>query len=109
MPTLYELSGQRLALQSKLEELDFDQQTIQDTLEGNSTELEAKIQDYGFVIRNLESFGDSIKAEELRLVERRKAYDKRVAAIKDWLLRNMQTCGIHKIECPSFTIAVQKN
>lgn len=109
MPSLYELTGQRLALQSKLEELNLDTDTINDTLEGESTELEAKIADYGFVIKNLEAFGDAIKAEEIRLQERRKAQEAKIDHIKLWLLTNMQACGISKIEHPAFTIAVKAN
>lgn len=109
MSSLYELVGKRLDLQKKLEELNFDDETIADSLEGDSTELQAKIEDYGFVIRNLEAFGDAIKAEETRLFERRKAHEKRVENIKSWLLHNMQACGITKIECPAFTISVKTN
>lgn len=109
MSSLYELVGKRLELQKKLESLNFDEETIIDTLEGDSTELQAKIEDYGFVIRNLEAFGDAIKAEETRLAERRKAHEKRVANIKAWLLENMQACGITKIECPVFSISVKTN
>lgn len=106
---LYELTSSRLALQSKLQDMNFDEQTIQDTLEGESTELQAKIEDYGFVIRNMEAFSDAIKAEEKRLSDRRKAQEAKVERIKAWLLENMQACNIQKIECPAFTIAVRTN
>lgn len=109
MSSLYELVGKRLELQKKLEVLNFDAECISDTLDGDSTELTAKIEDYGFVIRNLEAFGEAIKAEETRLSERRKAYEKRVANIKAWLLENMQACGITKIDCPVFSISVKTN
>lgn len=106
---LYELTSSRLALQSKLQDMNFDEQTIQDTLEGESTELQAKIEDYGFVIRNMEAFSEAIKAEEKRLSERRKTQEAKVERIKAWLLENMQICNIQKIECPAFTIAVRTN
>lgn len=109
MSSLYELTGQRLALQSKLSELNLDTDTINDTLEGESAELEEKISDYGFVIKNLEAFGEAIKAEEVRLQERRKAQEAKIAHIKHWLLTNMQACGISKIEHPAFTISVKAN
>lgn len=107
--SLYELTGQRLALQSKLEDLNLDTDTINDTLEAESTDLEAKIADYGFVIKNLEAFGEAIKAEEVRLQDRRKAQESKIAHIKHWLLTNMQACGISKIEHPAFTIVVKAN
>lgn len=106
---LYELTGARLELQRKLEVLNLDEETIADTLEAESTELEAKIADYGFVIKNLEAFSDAIKAEEVRLQARRKAQEAKVEHIKQWLLTNMQACGISKIEHPMFTISVKAN
>jgi hypothetical protein len=107
--SLYELTEQRLALQNKLLSLDFDSETIADTLEGESTELQAKIEDYGFVIRNMEAFSDAIKAEEKRFADRRKAHEAKVEKIKAWLLHNMQACGISKIDCPAFSISVKTN
>lgn len=106
---LYELVGERLALQNKLESLNFDTDTIADTLEGESTAIQEKIENYGFVIRNMEAFSDAIKSEEKRMSERSKAYDNKISRIKDWLKENMKRCDISKIECPAFTIALQKN
>jgi hypothetical protein len=109
MSTLYELTAQRKELQTKLETLNLDEVTIADTLEGDSTELAAKIADYGYVIRNMESFVDAIAAEEKRLSDRRKANEKKLAHIKKWLLENMIACEISKIECPIFSITVKTN
>lgn len=109
MTTLYNLVGERLALQNKLEELNFDEVTIADTLLGESTAIQAKIEDYAFVIRNMEALPEAIKAEEKRLADRRKAIEKRVDHIKNWLLVNMQQAGITKIESPVFTVALQNN
>lgn len=109
MTSLYQLVGERLALQNKLEELNFDEQTIEDTLEGDSLAIQAKIESYAFVIRNMEALPETIKAEEKRLADRRKAIEKRVDNIKEWLLINMQHAGITKIESPVFTVALQNN
>lgn len=109
MATLRELTTERLALKNKLEVLDFDQETILDTLEAGSAELEAKIQDYGFVILEMDSFADAIKAERDRLDKRLKIAESRVGHIKEWLKTNMTACGITKIECPVFTVALQNN
>jgi hypothetical protein len=109
MTTLYELTGKRLELQKELAALDFDSQIIQDTLEGESKEIEAKIESYGFVIRNMDSFIESMKAEEDRMAARRKAHENQVERIKKWLFENMVACGISKIECPAFTISVATN
>ena len=54
--SLYQLTGDRLALRNKLESMDFDTETIQDTLEAESTEIQLKIESYGFVIKEMEAF-----------------------------------------------------
>jgi hypothetical protein len=107
--SLYQLTAQRLELQNKLMAMEFDEVTIADTLEGESSALEAKIEDYGWVIKNMEAFGDAIKAEEKRLADRRKLHDTKVERVKDWLLQNMEVCKISKIECPAFTISLKAN
>lgn len=106
---IIELTGARLELKHKLEMLDLDEETIADTLEGESSELEAKITDYGFVIRNRESFATAIKDEIERLQARLKAEEARVQKIEEWLLYNMQKCGITTVESPSFTVKVKTN
>ena len=107
--TLLDLTKQRLELQNKLMEMNFDEGTITDTLEGESSALTQKIEDYGHVIRNMEAFANAIKIEETRISDRRKAVEKRVDGIKEWLLKNMVACEIIKIECPSFTISLHDN
>lgn len=109
MTSLYQLVGERLALQNKLEDLNFDEQTIEDTLLGDSLAIQSKIESYAFVIRNMETLPEQIKAEEKRLADRRKAIEKRVENIKDWLFQNMLHAGISKIESPVFTVAIQLN
>lgn len=106
---IIELTGARLELKHKLELLNLDEETIADTLESESTELEAKITDYGYVIRNRESFVDAIRDEIERLQARLKAEEVRIQKIEEWLLYNMQRCGISLVESPSFTINVKTN
>lgn len=109
MATLFELTSERLALKNELEVLNLDEQTILDTLEGSSTELQAKIENYGFVIKEMESFADAIKAERDRMDKRLKVQESRIGHIKEWLKTNMIACEIKKVECPAFTIALQNN
>lgn len=109
MTSLYNLVGERLALQNKLEALDFDADTIADTLEGDSLSIQNKIESYCYVITNMEALPSAMKEEEKRLADRRKAVEKRIENIKNWLLINMQHAGISRIESPVFTVALQNN
>ena len=109
MSNLYELVGERLALQSHLEALNFDQETIADTLEGESIEISKKIEDYGYVIRNRTAFADAMSSEIARMIARRDAELKRIEGIESWLLSSMLACNITKIECPAFSVSVRAN
>ena len=109
MASLYELTTQRLALQNKLEELNFDVDTITDTILGESTELEAKIVDYGYILRNRSGLEAMMLAEVERMQARYNAHEKRTEAIKAWLLQNMQACQISRIDCPAFSVSLKNN
>ena len=106
---LYELTQQQLELKQQLMEMNLDQQTISDTIEGSSLEISKKIENYGIVLRDRESFVDAISKEIERLTERMNAEKKRIERTKNWLLSSMVTLEIKQIECPLFTIAVQDN
>lgn len=109
LPSLYELAGEYRALADRLHDLELDDQTIADTLEGESADLVEKGKNVAFVFRNLESIAEQLKAEELRLSNRRKAFEKRAANLKNYLLTNMERAGINKIESPWFVISVRQN
>jgi hypothetical protein len=109
MSNLYEIAHAFRADAAKLADLDLDEQTLADTLEAMSGELEAKATNTAFVIRNLEASAAAIKEAEAQMAVRRKALENRAARIKDYLLANMMVAGIQKIECPFFKLAVREN
>lgn len=107
--TLYELTEEyREALQS-LTEMDLDEQTVSDTLEGLQGAIEVKAQNVAMFIRNLEVGAEAIKEAESRMAARRKAIENRVQRIKQYLLMNMRACGISKIESPYLSVSIRKN
>ena len=106
---LYELTQQQLELKQHLMGMNLDEQTITDTIEGSSLEISKKIENYGIVLRDRESFVDAIYKEIERLTERMNAEKKRIERTKNWLLSSMVTLEIKQVECPLFTIAVQDN
>jgi hypothetical protein len=109
MSSLYELTTQQLELKTKLMSMNLDEETIADTLEGNAGEIEAKIESYGFVIRDRLSFAGAMAVEIERLTARWNDELMRIEKTKEWLLSSMIALNINKIECPIFTIAVQNN
>lgn len=109
MTALYELAAQHRQLAERLTDIGLDDASIADTLEGEAGDLMEKCVNIAKVFRNLESLADQIKQAEAQMVERRKAIEKRAAALKLYLLTNMDMAGIPKIESPWFCISVKNN
>jgi hypothetical protein len=109
MTSLYVLTGDYLALANKLSDSDMDDQTIRDTLEGASGELEEKATNVACFIRNLESQAEAIKSAEKQMAERRKAIEKKAEHLSAYLKESMVRCGKAKIDSPYFCISIKKN
>ena len=109
MVALFILAAEHRALSDKLHDLDLDDETIADTLEGESGDLIEKGKNVAAVFRNLESDAKQIKEAEQQLAERRKAIEKRAEALRNYLKTNMEVAGIQKIECTWFVISIAQN
>lgn len=109
LPALYEISSEYRNASDRLVDLQLDEQTIADTLESLSGDLEAKCQNVAFIIRNMESLAEQIKQAEQQMATRRKAIENRAENIRNYLLRNMELCEISKIETPWFKISIRQN
>ena len=109
MTALYELAHDYRNAADKLADLDLDPQTIEDTLESLSGDLEVKATNTAMLIRNLEASAAAIGDAEAQMAARRIALQNRAKRIKDYVLANMMVAGIQKIECPYFKLAVRDN
>lgn len=109
MSNLFSLAAEYKAVADKLHDSELDEQTIFDTLESMSGELESKATNVGFVIRNLEGMADQIKQAEDAMKNRRQSIDNQVKRLKAYLLANLQTAGISKVESPYFVLSVRNN
>ncbi|MBU9534602.1 siphovirus Gp157 family protein [Burkholderia multivorans] len=107
--TLYALAGEYKEAADKLAEMDLDEQTISDTLESLSGDLEAKATNTIMLVRNLEATAEQIKTAEKAMAERRKVFEARAARIRQYVMDTMIFAGIQKIECPLFKIAIRDN
>ena len=109
MTSLYQLTNEFQLLETKLNESDYDEQTIADTLEGASGDIETKATNVAMFIRNLESSAEAIKQAEKDMADRRKPIEKKAESIRQYLKDNMQRCGITKIDSPYFALTLKKN
>lgn len=109
LPALYELAREYRDAAERLADLDLDEQTVADTLEGLAGDLEVKATNVAMFARNLEATAAQIKDAEAQMAARRKAVENRATSLRRYLLVSMQQAGIQKIECPYFRLAVRDN
>lgn len=109
MTALYQLVAQHRELQAIAEESEIDPQVLLDTLEGLQGDIEAKSRSVAMVVKNLESFADQVDEAAKQMQTRAKRIRERAEGIRTYLKTNMQACGIMKIQCAEFTIALRKN
>lgn len=107
--SLYVLADEYREAAERLADMDLDDQTIADTLEGLAGALEVKATNVAMFVRNLEATAETIKEAEAKMAARRKALENRAARVRDYLKMNMERTGIKKIECPYFKIAIREN
>lgn len=109
LPALYVLAGEYQLAAERLADLDLDEQTISDTLEGLSGDLEVKATNVASFVRNLEATAEAIKQAEGQMATRRKFIENRADRIRAYLKDNMLRTGITKIECPYFKLSIRDN
>lgn len=104
--TLYELTGEYLALMSALEEGD---ESMVDDLLMIEDDIEHKAENYAKVIRNLEAELEALKAEEKRLMERRRIGEKSLDRIKAALKGAMEITGKTDFKSGIFKFKIVRN
>lgn len=109
MTALYVIANEYRDAAMRLADLDLDAQTIADTLEGLSGELEVKAQSVAYMVRNLEVTAAAIKQHETEQAARRKAIENRADSMRAYLARCMDATGIEKIEGPGVKISFRKS
>lgn len=102
MTSLYNLTGQYLALQN----LDMDPEDLADTFEALEGEIEQKAQGITHVMANLDT--QALDTEIARLTKMKKTIESRKKSLKDYLRRSMEATGINKIEWDTGAITIGK-
>ena len=106
---LYQIADDYLAVAHQLADLDLPDETIADTLEGASGDLESKAWNVAALIQQFEGDATIIKDAEQRMASRRKTLERRVAWLRGYLLVQLLRVGIYDIESPEFVIRVRDN
>lgn len=109
MTALFELATQYRAIADKLHDSELDEQTINDTLEGMSGDLQEKSINIAKFFRNVESDADQIEQAAKQMIDRAKSMRKKADSLKHYLHSNMEKAGIQKIESPWFVLSIKNN
>ena len=109
MTALYLLSQQYRAAAEQLANLDLDAQTVTDTLESLSGDLEAKSQAVGHMVRIMEADAEAIKQWAKDASERAKSVQARADRLREYLSANMLACGLTKVDGPGIALSFRKS
>ena len=108
MTTLYEMTGQYLALAELADDPDMPEDALTDSLEGIEGEIEVKAQALLQVVAGMEGDTGAIDNEINRLQARKQVIQNRADRLRLYLHENMVISGINKISCTLFQITLTK-
>ena len=109
MTALFELAAEFRALSDKLNDAELDQQTITDTLDGASGDLEEKIINTAKYYRNIEADAEKIEEAAKQMLARAKTLRNHAGHIKTYLQSNLERAGLQKVNSPWFVVSIAQN
>jgi undecaprenyl pyrophosphate synthase len=108
-PSLYTMAEEYRQAAERLNDLDLDEQTITDTLEGLEGCIEDKVKNVAFWIMNTEATASAIAEARMSMNEREKALLRRADRGRQYLLDCLNLIGKKKVETPFFVISARNN
>lgn len=109
MTSLYQLTAEYIALETKLNDSNFDLVTIADTLESATGDIETKAINVAMFIQNRKATITAMKEAEKNMADRRKSLEVQDENMIEYLMTSMVRCGISKIESPYLSLKLQQN
>ena len=106
---LYEIAEAYRNFIEAVENGDIPEEAIADTLESITSVLEDKADNIACLIKNMSAEAEAIKAEEAKLAERRKAKEKQVDRLKEYLSNTLLASGYTKLETARNKITFRKS
>jgi hypothetical protein len=107
---LFELVAQHKSLEWLMEsEEELPPEVLRDTLEGLEGEIEQKMRSMAYCVLNLQADADAILAAANKMYLRRDRVQKRAESLKQFLLWQMQTLNIERIDATDIVIRRQAN
>lgn len=109
MSTLYEMTNAFEMLWDMIDDPDYDEDAILDTLEGIDGEIEDKADGYAMVIAEAKSKIIALKSEEARITARRRALENNSARLMSHLQECMERTGKTKFKTALWSFGIQNN
>lgn len=106
---LYEIATDYKMFIEAVENGEIPEECIADTLEGIQATLEDKADNIACLIKTLTAEAEAIKAEETALAERRKAKERHIDRLKNYLSETLINSNIPKIETARNKISFRKS
>ena len=107
MTALYQLVADYKEAAERLSESGLDEQTITDTLEGLSGDIEQKAINLAKLIRNIEAETSAIRSAVDDMVKRANAEEAKAKRLRDYLKDCLQQAEIRKVSCPFFVVSLK--
>jgi len=109
-PSLFEIASEFKQLEHQLRQLDLDEQTINDTLEGESGELVDKLAAVVAVAVSMEAEARMVDVEVVQRAQRRvEALCARAARLREYALDTMVACKKLEVAQPDLRFRVRDN
>ena len=105
--SLYDLTGNFLALQEMMMDPDIDPEMIQDTIDAMDGDYEEKLENYGKVITNLSVLAAGIDEEEKRLKARKKTINNQIDRLKKNIKESMIALGKKKVKTELYSYSIR--
>lgn len=106
---LYELVRYQHELAALADSGEVPPEQIADTINALEGDIQTKAVDVAAFTRNLEATAEAVREAAKQMLSRADRIEKRAESIRAYLLFNLQTAGITKIESPWFTLSIRKN
>lgn len=105
--SLYDLTGNFLALQEMMMDPDVDPEVVQDTLDAMDGDYEEKLENYGKVITNLSTLAAGIDEEEKRLKARKQTINNHIDRLKKNIKESMIALDKKKVKTELYSYTVK--
>jgi len=83
-------------------------EVIENSLALIKDDFDTKAINISYAIKNLEVEANAIREAEKNMATRRQAIERHYESIKNYLLTNMENCGMLEIKCPHFAVKIKK-